>query len=121
MGTAEVVAKYGAAWMEADVDRRRELLTEAWSEDGTYLDPTGSADGREALVKHIDGFRSTFPGHGMFITSGVDEHDGFLRFAWKMTDPDNNVILEGVDFGSLDTDGKIKSIVGFFGPMPEME
>jgi len=61
-----------------------------------------------------------FPGHRIDNASGVDEHDGYLRFAWKMVGPDGAVVMEGVDFGSLDGDGKLKSIVGFFGPWPEV-
>jgi hypothetical protein len=80
----------------------------------------GRADGREALVQHIGGFHQMMPGHRIDLVSGVDEHDGFLRFAWKMIAPDGSVAMEGVDFGSLDGDGKLRSIVGFFGPWPEM-
>ena len=120
MGPSEVVAAYGAAWAEPDEAKRRALLTEAWAEAGVYVDPTGRADGREALVQHIAGFHGMFPGHRIDNASGVDEHDGYLRFAWKMVGPDGAVVMEGVDFGSLDGDGKLKSIVGFFGPWPEV-
>ena len=120
MDAAQVVATYGAAWNEADEAKRRALLEAAWAEDGVYLDPMGRADGREALVAHIGGFHQMMPGHRIDMVSGVDEHDGYLRFAWKMVDPDGAVAMEGVDFGSLDGDGKLKSIVGFFGPWPEV-
>ena len=120
MTPAEVVAAYGSAWAEPDDDKRRAILESAWAEDGTYLDPTARADGREALVKHIAGFRATFVGHEINIASGVDAHDSFLRFAWTMVDPNGAQIMEGVDFGELDGDGKLKSIVGFFGPWPDV-
>lgn len=120
MGPAEVVASYGAAWAEADEAKRRGLLEKAWAEDGVYLDPMGRADGREALVQHIAGFQQMMPGHRIDMVSGVDEHDDYVRFAWKMLGPDEAVVMEGVDFGALDGDGRLKSIVGFFGPWPEM-
>ena len=120
MGPSEVVAAYGAAWAEADEAQRRALLEKAWAEDGVYLDPTGRADGREALVQHIAGFQQMMPGHRIDIASGVDEHDSYVRFAWKMLTPDGSVAMEGVDFGALGDDGKLKSIVGFFGPWPEV-
>ena len=116
----EAVATYGAAWSEADEAKRRELLDEAWADDGTYLDPTGRADGRDALVTHIAGFLQMMPGHRIDLASGVDAHDGYVRFAWKMVGPDEQTVMEGVDFGTLADDGKIKSIVGFFGPWPEL-
>ena len=121
MGPSEAVATYGAAWAETDEAARRKLLEQAWSEVGTYLDPMGRADGREALVAHIGGFHQMMPGHRIESTSGVDEHDSYFRFAWRMLDPDGAVAMEGVDFGALDGDGKIASIVGFFGPWPELK
>ena len=120
MGPAEVVATYGSAWAETDEAKRRALLEAAWTESGVYVDPTGRADGREALVQHIGGFQQMLPGHRIDLASGIDEHDSYLRFAWKMIGPDEAVVMEGVDFGALDTDGKLKSIVGFFGPWPEV-
>jgi hypothetical protein len=121
MEPSETVAAYGAAWAETDEGKRRELLERAWAEDGTYLDPSGHAEGREGLATHIAGFQQTFAGHRIDFTSGVDEHDGYLRFAWTMTGPDGNSVMEGVDFGRLDEDGRLASIVGFFGPWPEMK
>jgi hypothetical protein len=120
MGPAEVVATYGAAWAETDEEKRRDLLAQAWAEDGTYLDPSGRADGREALVAHIGGFQQMMGGHRIDLASGVDEHDSYLRFAWKMIGPDDAVVMEGVDFGTLGPDGKLTSIVGFFGPWPDL-
>ena len=119
MRASEVVAAYGAAWDEPDEAKRREVLETAWSEGGLYLDLTGRADGREALVRHIGGFRDAMPGHRILMASGVDEHDGYLRFAWKVIDPKGNEVMEGCDFGALDAEGKLKMIVGFFGPWPE--
>lgn len=109
-----------ASWGETDETKRRALLESAWADDGVYLDPTGKAEGREALVKHIEGFQSMFTGHKMLPASGLDHHDGYLRFAWKLLDSDDKQIMEGVDFGSFDSDGRIKQIVGFFGPWPEV-
>ena len=119
MNAAEAVATYGASWDETDEDKRRALLEKAWATDGLYIDPSGRADGREALVKHIAGFQQTFAGHRIELTSGVADHNGYVSFAWTMRGPDNNVVMEGCDFGELDDDGKLKLIVGFFGPWPE--
>ena len=115
------VASYQAAWGEADEDARRKLLSEAWAEDGLYLDPSGRADGCEALVQHIGGFQQIFAGHAIEATTDVDAHDGYLRFGWRMLDADGNEILEGVDFGTYGDDGKLTSIVGFFGPWPALD
>ena len=116
----ETVAAYSAAWNEPDEDARRALLERSWTDDGVYCDPTGRAEGRAALVAHIGGFHARMPGSRIELTSGVDEHDGLLRFTWSMLGPDSVVALDGMDFGELEDDGRLRRIVGFFGPFPAM-
>jgi hypothetical protein len=118
MSVTEIVSAYGAAWGEPDEAARRKLLETAWADDGVYCDPTGKAEGREALVAHIGGMRSAFPDHRLDILSGVDEHNGYLRFTWALVGPEQSVVLEGVDFGTVGADGRLARIVGFFGPVP---
>jgi hypothetical protein len=116
----EVVGAYGAAWNEPDEGSRRKLLEEAWADDGVYCDPTATVVGREALIAHIAGFREQFAGARIDIASGVDEHDGWLRFAWTMVGADGVTLLEGFDVGHLGADGRLERIVGFFGPFPPL-
>jgi SnoaL-like protein len=116
----DTVAAYAAAWNEPDVQARRALLERSWAADGVYCDPTARVEGREALVGHIGGFHAQRPGHRIEMASGVDEHDGLLRFAWRMVGPDGSGVLEGMDFGELAGDGRLKLIVGFFGPFPAL-
>ena len=119
----EAVDLYGSAWREPDEAKRRAILEKAWAEDGVYTDPTAYVDGREALVKHIGGFlEAANAGNGpaLQIDSSVDvHHTRFLRFAWKVMAPDGETVLSpGMDYGELDEDGRLKLIVGFFGPFP---
>ncbi|GAC1380202.1 MAG: hypothetical protein NVSMB4_09190 [Acidimicrobiales bacterium] len=117
MATADVVGAYGDAWNEGDEASRRKLLEKGWADDGVYCDPMGRADGRDALVAHIAGFHENMPGHRIAVTTNVDEHDGFFRFGWELRAADGTAAIEGVDFGTLDSDGRIASITGFFGPL----
>jgi len=121
MTTAETVLAYGAAWNEDDEAARRRLLGQAWAEDGVYCDPMGRAEGRDALVSHIAAMQAGFPGHRIEVVSSVDEHDGYLRFAWELRSPDQSMVMEGVDFGVLASDGRLASITGFFGPLTPRE
>jgi hypothetical protein len=114
----ETVHAYGAAWNETDAERRRRLLELAWAEHGVYLDPTAHVEGRAALHAHIAGFHAQMPGARLSLTSGVDEHHGRIRFTWVMRGADGATVVEGVDFGDLDADGRLVRIVGFFGPPP---
>lgn len=119
MHTEEIVATYGAAWNETDEAKRTALLEQAWADDGAYRDPTAAVDGRAALVAHIGGFQAMMPGHSIDQASAVDAHDDVFRFAWVMRGG-GEVLLEGVDFGELAPDGRIKRIEGFFGPFPPL-
>jgi hypothetical protein len=47
----------------------------------------------------------------------VDLHHGRLRFAWKLTDASGRTVVEGIDFCELAPDGRLRRIVGFFGPL----
>lgn len=119
MELAEAIDTYGAAWGEPDEGKRRALLEKAWADDGVYSDPMSLADGRDALVAHIGGFQSQFAGHRIENASGADEHHGWFRFSWRMVDPGGTTVMEGFDVGERADDGRIRRIVGFFGPFPE--
>jgi hypothetical protein len=119
MDTTEIVATYCAAWNEPDIAKRTAMLEAAWTDDGVYHDPTGTAEGRAALIEHIGGFHEQFPGHTIDPASGVDDNGDGLRFAWVMRNGDE-VVLEGMDFAELGPDGRIRRIAGFFGPFPPL-
>ena len=122
MTTAEeIVLAYVAAWVETDEGKRRALLEKSWAENGTYNDPTVEVVGREALVQHIGGIHKRFAGHRIILTSGVDEHHGWLRFTWAMVSPEGSRVSEGIDFGEVGSDGRLIRITGFYGllsPIP---
>jgi hypothetical protein len=116
--TKEMLQVYMDAWNEKDEGKRRALLDKAWADDGRYTDPMSDAPGRDALVALIAQFHQQMPGASIAATSGVDEHHGHLRFAWKMSQADGSTSMEGIDIGQLAEDGRIQSITGFFGPLP---
>ena len=62
---------------------------------------------------------SKFPGHRFRRTSGVDAHNGQLRFGWELAAPDGAIAVAGVDVGEIGADGRLARITGFFGPLPE--
>jgi hypothetical protein len=114
------VTAYALAWTERDRAKRLAILERCFASDGVYLDPSGRADGREALCEHIAGFQQRLVDHRLDLASGIDEHDGYVRFAWRLSAPDGSQVMEGVDFGELDANGRLKLICGFFGPWPEL-
>lgn len=114
----ELIEAYGAAWHEPDPAARAELLARCWAADGAYRDPTVAIDGREALAEHMGGFQARLPGHRLVLRTAIDEHHRWLRFGWRMLDPGGAAVLEGLDIGERDADGRLARIVGFFGPLP---
>jgi len=111
----DTVRAYCAAWSELNLERRRELLEKVWANEGNYTDPLSHVEGREALVKLIDGFLQQYPGSKVVASSHADFHHGMLRFTWKFIGSDGKTVNEGIDFGVVGSDGKFQQIVGFFG------
>ncbi|MEM1245913.1 MAG: nuclear transport factor 2 family protein [Acidobacteriota bacterium] len=121
-GPEEAVALYGAAWAEADPAKRRALLEKAWAEDGVYTDPSAEVKGRDALHEHIGAFLDQGTGASLVLTSKVDSHHGHrLRFSWSMVSKDGQTVATGIDYGEVDDDGRLRLIVGFFGPFQPVD
>jgi hypothetical protein len=118
MSPDETVQAYVAAWVEPAEQKRHQLLTEAWADDGTYTDPLLHVEGRDALNRMIGTFQLRWPGERIVLTSGIDQHHGMLRFAWTWYAADGSSKMEGIDFGELASDGRLCRIAGFFGPLP---
>ncbi len=120
MSTAEVLKAYGAAWLEADGEKRRRLLEFCWAENGIYQDPSANLVGREALYAHIGDLHKHQPGSRVELTSGFSEHHCKVHFHWRFINNQGEVMINGVDFGTLDENGKLRQIIGFFGAPPEL-
>jgi hypothetical protein len=120
MSVDEVVQAYGQAWLELNDETRRQLLAQAWADDGIYTDPLRHLEGRDALNQAIAGFQQRRPGERIVLTSNADCHHDVLRFAWRWYGADGSTIMDGTDFGELASDGRLRRIVGFFGSLNEL-
>jgi hypothetical protein len=118
---ATTVETYLAMWNEDDDARRAELISQAWASGGTYADPLLQAAGHAELSAMVDGVHQQYPGYRFRRTSGIDVHHDTVRFGWELFGPDGTVLVAGIDVGHLDADGKLRSIVGFFGELPDVE
>jgi hypothetical protein len=119
MSMDEVLESYDRAWNEPDDHERRRLLKTALTDSAELVDPRGRFQGRDAIAERICGFRDRFPGARVDITSGVDEHNGFARYDWKIFGPDGAMILDGIDVCERADDGRLRRIVMFFGSLPK--
>lgn len=114
-----VLEAYDAAWNQSDAADRARLLARALSDDGELVDPSGRYQGRQAVHDRIAGFNDRFPGARVTITSGIDEHHGFARYAWTVNTADGEAILEGVDIVERAEDSRLRRVVMFFGRLPQ--
>ena len=119
MTSEEVLRAYLDAWNTDDERERRKLLEAAWADDGELVDPTGRFDGREAVMQLISDLRSQLGNIKVEMTTGLDGHHEWVRFGWRAVAEDGTTI-DGIDAVEFAEDGRIKRIVGFVGPFPEL-
>jgi hypothetical protein len=106
-----------SGFSEPDPDRRAELIGSVWTEDGHLIDPPLAGEGHAGIAALGEALQQHYPGHRFRRASAVDEHHGHLRFAWELVAPGGEVALSGLDVGELADDGRLRRIVGFFGPL----
>lgn len=114
---AQLIDAYCAAWSDPDPARRREILAGVWADGATYTDPNVHTVGLDDLLAHIGSVVARRPGAEVVRTSGVDVHHGLARFAWQVVQADGTALPEGLDLAEFTGDGRIRRIVGFFGPL----
>jgi hypothetical protein len=113
------VDAYFGMWNEQDAGRRAELIEQAWTSEAHYLDPLLEARGYDELSAMVGRVHEQFPGHRFSRTSGIDGHNGLIRFGWRLVSEDGQVAASGLDVGVVADDGRLQRIAGFFGELPE--
>ena len=116
--TPAVVTDYIAMWLEPDPEARASRIAAVFTEDGRHVDPNADARGHDGLAEMITAVHAQFPGFGMRVTSGIDQHNDQLRFGWELLDADGAVLLTGIDAGEIASDGRLRRITGFWGDLP---
>ena len=120
MELEETIGAFDRAWNETNGAERLRLIEGALTEDAELVDPrAGRFQGRDAVAERLQGFQARFPGARVNVSSGIDAHHGFARYAWTMRGSDGSTILNGFDFIELAEDGRIRRVVMFFGDPPE--
>ena len=104
-----------AAYCEPDAARRMALIRDNWSLEGRLVDPPFEGRGHAAIGDMAATLLAQFPGHRFERTTALDVHHQFLRYGWRLLNPQGEAVLAGVDFVDLDVDGRIGRVVGFFG------
>lgn len=110
-----------AGYAEPDPVRRRQLIEAAWNPDGELLDPPLEGRGHDAICALADAVLTHFPDHAFRRTSGIDAHHGYARYSWSLVGPDGAEAITGVDVVETDAAGRLCRVVGFFGPLPDLD
>lgn len=118
MSIEAIIDRYCEAWSDPDPAARAAALAGVWAKDARYTDPRADTRGAEALLAHIAGVLAQRPGARVVRTSAIQQHHGFVRFAWRVIEADGNRLPEGLDIAVIGDDGRITQIIGFFGPLP---
>lgn len=113
------VRRYFAAWNAGTPEEIERAVAAAFTENGTYTDPLGSAEGRPALAATIAGVHEQFPGYVFTPTGAVDGHHDRARFTWDLvSSADGSAPAAGSDVITLAEDGRISSVSGFLDRVP---
>jgi len=115
------IDSYIDAWNQSDPELRRLTLAQVMTDDATYRDPAQVLGSREALANYIGQVHAKLPGRRVVRTSSVDVHHLDCRFNWQLIQPDGTRGADSVDFAEFARDGRLRHVVGFFGPLKPSE
>ncbi|HTT25797.1 MAG TPA: nuclear transport factor 2 family protein [Thermoplasmata archaeon] len=115
MEATEITHNLSKAWNTPDPVERRRLLLAVCAPDAEFLSPNGANHGVEEHARGIDIFRKAFP-KSRVVHGSADVHHGRIRFHWTTQWNDGRPPTDGVDFGELGADGRIRSLVSFTDP-----
>jgi hypothetical protein len=108
-----VVDSYIAMWNETDRERRRFIIEQTWSEDGSYVDPHAAVAGVDGLDALVAAVQEQFPGHRFVLASGPDTHHDRMRFTWQLVGESGDAIATGTDVAVVADDGRLRDVTGF--------
>jgi hypothetical protein len=122
----ELAARYNAAWMEPDGDRRRKAIAEVWSEDAIHVlqptqevyeaaaeravNPTWQVRGHAELEARVTKAYEDFVATGQMsfrVREGAKRLGDVVTWHWEGVSPDGEVLGVGLEFVILAADGRI--------------
>jgi hypothetical protein len=118
MTDANMIARnYIELWNETTPSRRREILSQHWAADATYVDPLMRGDGHDAVDALIAGVQQRFPDFRFKLIGAPNGFGDHVRFSWGLGPDGSDSPIKGTDFAIL-KDGRIRSITGFLDQVP---
>ncbi|BAR56438.1 hypothetical protein NK6_3260 [Bradyrhizobium diazoefficiens] len=112
-----IARRYIELWNERTTNRRRELLSQNWTADASYVDPLMKGDGQDGIDALISGVQQRFPDFKFKLLGEPNGYGDHLRFSWGLGPDGADSPIKGTDFAVL-KDGRIRSITGFLDQVP---
>jgi hypothetical protein len=112
---AAIVARYFTAWNTTDAAGRVAAVEAAYAENAHISDPLIAATGHEQLAAVFTQFHEAYAGCQFRQKGDIDVHHDLMRWGWEMFDTEGNMLLDGLDVGLVDSDGRLSYVAGFFG------
>lgn len=112
------IEAYIEVWNERDTERRRALIEQVWSEDGTYTDPLARCAGRASFDATVGAVQGRFPADFVFTLGPVDAHHHLARFTWELGPAGGESLVGGFDVAVFDDNGRIEAVHGFLDKVP---
>jgi hypothetical protein len=113
----KIARRYIELWNEKVPSRRREMLSQDWTQDARYVDPLMSGDGADGVDALIAGVQERFPDFRFRLIGEPNGYGDHLRFCWGLGPDGADSPIKGTDFAVL-KDGRIQSITGFLDHVP---
>ncbi|MCW2598248.1 MAG: hypothetical protein JWM02_77 [Frankiales bacterium] len=110
--------QYLASWNDIDPTSRRRAIDTLWTEDGSYVDPLASVQGREQIDATIAAVQEQFPGLVFRLAGSVDSHHDVCRFTWELGPQGAEPMVVGFDVAVTDGKGRLQSVTGFLDRVP---
>ena len=75
--------------------------------------------GHDAIDALIDAAQGQFPEYQLRLVSGIETHNGQMRFSWAAGgSTEAPLYLAGTDFAVVAEAGRLKSVIGFVDAAP---
>jgi len=109
------VSGYFECWNAPDHEARAAAIERTWAPDATSTDPVADVSGHDAIAAMMAATLDMYPGHRFAQIGDIDAHHDMVRWGWEMVDPDGQRVIDGIDVASVDGQGRLVKLTGFFG------
>jgi uncharacterized protein YndB with AHSA1/START domain len=110
----EAIDGWFDAWAETDAAKRTEQLTRLAVPDVRFRDRYSLLDGIGDLVPHIGAAQHFMPGISARRKGDVRHCQGTVLVDWAVAGADGQERMKGTNVFTLQADGRIESVVGFW-------